>query len=84
MPNGELVTTVENVITAARLTLTERFLVDAVNSSSQNLEDAKKLVNSQVRAWSLPEVNIKVTDVHAKLWEVASAITTAKSAAKAK
>ena len=78
---ADLSTMVEKMVSAARLTLTERFLIDAINVSSHNLEEAKRLVNSQVRAWNLPEVNIAVTDVHVKLWELSSAITTAKASA---
>ena len=42
------------------------------------MQDAKTVINQQIRAWSLPDVGITVTDIHPKVWFLAQGITTNK------
>ena len=64
----------------ARVSLTERFLCDAVNLKPEESALAKDMINVQIRSW--PAVQITFKDIHVKLWEAVQALTAGKPVGK--
>ena len=70
---------VDDMLHAARVTLSEHQLAAAARSSSTSkdqLEVSKTAVNNQIKSWK--SVSIKISDIHHKLWTHAQQITGGK------
>ena len=74
----ELKDSLDGLVSKARVTLTEYFLISGIVTAPSSMQDAKTVINQQIRAWSLPDVGITVTDIHPKVWFLAQGITTNK------
>ena len=68
--------TVTKTVQQGRITLTELFLMQAVNKSESYIESAKEIINGQIKAWS--SLSITTNDVHPKLWALALGVTQGK------
>ena len=72
----ELKKETDKVLTTARVSLSEYYLIDAITMQEKQKQKAKDQVNGQIAAW--PKVHLDLTDIHGKVWEVCLGITSGK------